>query len=806
MSLHAVFCGVILLSGSVVLAHAPDPVGDSFTSESLPALMALPQTADHPARIVATDQRRGYYEGWTHHWRRGVGYRIGELSLIDGFASQTDSQWLIRAEALQDSIQPFGHEARYARANESLWLHRGDTAITLVVRSEQAQRLGLLPLWPSATHALVPVAEGAWLLQLPPQSDTRVPTVVAISASQPIIWRSLSPDALPPVLRDTTAPRWLAETREASTELQLHLVFDRDSDAALRRARALAAQDVPAQLLESAWRDLSAGWLWTSDTEFNRARLWAQWSALGFVVDEFGPGIWAGLPWFRDNWGRDTFIALPGTLLTSGQFALAQQVVDAFVARQCIDPEDPNAGRIPNRVAANTDTLYNTVDGTPWLIISAWRLAQHTGRWDGLLSLRPMQARYIAGALRHHVDAQGQLTHDDADTWMDARIEGREAWSPRGNRAVEVQALWYAVLQIAARIERQAAEPAQAAHYDYLARRVRSAFRAQFWDGQHLADRVSADGQADLRWRPNVLLALALQGEDLGLAPLLTSEEQARVAGDAFRRLAYPWGLASLDPQDADFHPRHVNDAFHHKDAAYHNGTVWVWNTGFAISALARLGAEDVVGRWLGDLSSQVLDMDPPGSLSELLDAWPDSVGRVTPSGTFSQSWSVAEFTRSSIADVLGYQPRRLEDRVLFRPALPSGWDRVEAKLPIGEGHFIALRIRQRAGTQSWQIHASQRFSEPWQLHWELRARDGSLHRVAVRWRGEPLRMRWTGDTVGINGERWHSEPVAPSMRGLLGELRFLNAPPYRDGLHPATRGKDVLRRRIRHTEATEGR
>jgi glycogen debranching enzyme len=808
VALTHVFAVVVWLWLSPSHAREVDFPDAEEKAGALRALMALPQSASSAARIVATDQRRGYYEGWTHHWRRGVGYRIGDVSLIDGFASQVDSRWLPRAEALQDSILPHGHEARYPQASESLWLHRGDTAISLVLRSDQAQRLGLLPLWSlpaEAVHA-EQQEDGLWLLQLPAQEDARVPTVVAISANHLIDWLPLSDAALPEALRQPARYRALLQTRDRQTELQVHLVFDRDRHAALRRARDLVAQDVPAQLLRSAWRDLSAGVLWTSDAEFNRALLWSQWSALGFVVDEFGPGIWAGLPWFRDNWGRDTFIALPGTLLSSGQFDAAQAVIDAFVARQRTDPADENEGRIPNRVAAHTETLYNTVDGTPWLIIAAWRLAQHTGRWDRMLAMRPMMARYIAGAVRHHVDADGLLTHDDADTWMDARIEGREAWSPRGNRAVEVQALWYAALQIAARVERKAGDIEQAAQYEHLAARARIAFRARFWDGQKLADRVTVDGRADFRWRPNVLLAVALQDDDLGLPPLLSVDEQARVVGDAFRHLAYPWGLASLDPQDEDFHPRHVNDAFHHKDAAYHNGTVWVWNTGFAISALARLGATEALSRWLGELTTQVLDMDPPGSLSELVDAWPDRAGRVSPSGTFSQSWSVAEFTRSSINDVVGYQPQLLEDRVLFRPSLPRTWSHIAAKLPIGEGRFIALTIRQRAATQTWHVQTSHRLAKPWRLRWELRAADGSLRRVEVEWRGEPLRMQWADDTAHINGERWHSDTVEPSVRSELGELRFLSAPPYRDGLHPVTRGKDVLRRRIRQADPSEGR
>ena len=56
--------------------------------------------------------------------------------------------------------------------------------------------------------------------------------------------------------------------------------------------------------------------------------------------------------------------------------------------------------------------------------------------------------------------------------------------------------------------------------------------------------------------------------------------------------------------------------------------------------------------------------------------------------------------------------------------------------------------------------------------------------------------MQWADDTAAINGERWPSNALEPSVRTEMGELRFLSAPSYRDGLHPVTRGKDVLRRK----------
>lgn len=789
--------GMVMAMQSPALAAAP---AELRSPQALHALMVLPQSSDSPARIVAMDQRRGYYEGWTQHWRKGAGYRIGDVSLIEGFASRVETEWLTRSAAAQEHIHPHGHEARYPQARESLWLHRGDMALTLVVQSQKAQHLGLMPLWgisagrPELQHG----RQSLWLVRLPEQTDQRVPTVVAISANRPLHWIAAARAELPTILQQAARSQHVAMTREPRNELQLHLVFDRDAEAALRRARDLAAQDIPAVLQQAAWRDLSKGWLWTPDRAFNRALLWAQWSALGFHVNEFGPGIWAGLPWFRDNWGRDTFIALPGTLLTSGQFDAAQQVIDAFVARQRTgDPQDPDDGRIPNRVAANTETLYNTVDGTPWMILAAWRLAQHSGRWDRLQTLRPMMARYVDGAQRHHLDAAGLLTHDDADTWMDARIEGRDAWSPRGNRAVEVQALWYAALQIAARTEQHAGDLTRAARYIDLAARLRAAFRGKFWNGRQLADRIDADDVADFRWRPNALLAMSLQAEDLGLATLLSAAEQARVAADTLRHLAYPWGLASLDPEHPDFHPRHVNEAFHHKDAAYHNGTVWLWNSGFAVSVLSRLGALDEAAKLMRGLAQQVLLLDPPGTLSELVDAWPDSHGLVRPSGTFSQSWSVAEFTRAAFADVLGFQPQLLTDALLFRPALPEQWQTIDANLPIGARGALRVALQRRDGGQFWRFQATQHWASPLRLRLELLDASGARQRLQVLWHGQPLQVDWAAGVAKVNAEQWPVERVQESQRSAFGDTQWLAPPHYQDGLHPVTRGENVLRNRI---------
>ncbi len=69
-------------------------------------------------------------------------------------------------------------------------------------------------------------------------------------------------------------------------------------------------------------------------------RLWAATAA--YLVNEaIAQTIIAGYPWFTD-WGRDTFIALPGLCLVTGRYDLARQVIEAFASQV-------SQGMVPNR-------------------------------------------------------------------------------------------------------------------------------------------------------------------------------------------------------------------------------------------------------------------------------------------------------------------------------------------------------------------------------------------------------------------------------------------------------------------------
>ncbi|MFW6065974.1 MAG: amylo-alpha-1,6-glucosidase, partial [Planctomycetota bacterium] len=308
-----------------------------------------------------------------------------------------------------------------------------------------------------------------------------------------------------------------------------------------------------------------------------------------FVVRRSFPGkadsatILAGFHWFAD-WGRDTFIALPGLLLSTGRFEEARRVFQTFAAHV-------SDGMVPNRFDDYSSAAhYNSIDASLWFIVAGERYVAATGDMDFYLTvLLPATRRildgYQAGTLFDiHADADGLLCGGSADTqltWMDAQTDGRPV-TPRHGKAVEINALWYCAHRIVA--ERLAASDAESAgRFAAQAQMIADAFNRTFWNeaGGCLHDCVGPHGTDD-SFRPNQIFAVSLP-----YGPLPPEREQAVVAavGD---KLLTPLGLRTLDPEDPRYRGSY-SGGWSQRDEAYHQGTVWAWLIGPYIEAYLKV-------------------------------------------------------------------------------------------------------------------------------------------------------------------------------------------------------------------------
>lgn len=426
-------------------------------------------------------------------------------------------------------------------------------------------------------------------------------------------------------------------------------------------------------------------YLRTDDDRLTESLRWIVLTTDELITRQRGAGIYAGLPWFNEYWGRDSFISLAGATLVTGHFAEARAILTSFARFQDLDPASPFFGRLPNIVKPGS-TDYHTTDGTPRWVIALRDYVRYSGDTSIVAQLMPNVAASIEGSLARWTDSTGYLLHADNETWMDARREpDHAAYSPRGTRANDIQALWHEQLLAGAQFARISGDTASSARWTRTAERLRERFTRDFVDRANglIADRLDTAGNRDWTLRPNLFFALDML-EDDGVG--------ARATRRAWEALAYPWGVATLARADSFFHPYHLAWEHYHKDEAYHNGTVWLWLDGIAIQRMVEDGQTDIAWRMFRAASDLALERGVVGGLPETMDAFPhpgEAAPRLT--GTFLQAWSNAEHLRVFYQYFLGVRPDLASGRIVLAPRLPAELHAVDFTVPLGAGTLTGV-------------------------------------------------------------------------------------------------------------------
>jgi len=356
--------------------------------------------------------------------------------------------------------------------------------------------------------------------------------------------------------------------------------------------------------------------------------------------------IWAASQdWFLESWGRDTFIALPGILLSTQQFETAKQVFRTFA-------EYAQNGLIPNRIRDH-EILYNTADASLWFGLALKKYLAVTGDSDFVAEMWPtvesILKAYQNGTHYHYAgqdhfigaDSDGLIVSPTQATWMDADPSGhgQSPVTPRYGKAVEINALWYGLMSFSQTLypDREQAK--------YL-KSFRLKFNRRFWndDEDCLLDVVDGDPHSGAL-RPNQIFAIS-QAEDL-----LSNTRQRKVFKSVTSDLLTPGGLRTLSPRDSHYHGIYDTAApMSVKDWAYHQGAVWPWLIGPYIDALfiVRLGRgkyEDVVQKEALEILTPLLKFALESEHKSLPEVFSGEAPH-EPGGTRSQAWSVAEVLR----------------------------------------------------------------------------------------------------------------------------------------------------------------
>lgn len=371
-----------------------------------------------------------------------------------------------------------------------------------------------------------------------------------------------------------------------------------------------------------------------------------------FLVHRVSTGlttVLAGLPWFTD-WGRDTMIAFTGLTLATKRYEKAREILLTFA--QYI-----RHGLVPNMFPDDgQEPLYNTADASLWYFYAVDQYLRYTGTpadYDFIKEKIYPALLQILDAYRRGTDFSIYMDEDglihagsglDQVTWMDVRV-GDWVATPRHGKPVEINALWYNALMVAAGLAERFGE--DAAPYLALAAQVKESFCAQFWNekDQCLYDVVDKD-KKDASIRPNQLYAVSLP------YTMLTREQERRIVGTVQGKLYAGPGIRSLSADHKDYHPIYLG-ALQKRDEAYHQGTAWGFLTGAFITAYVKVNDRSQAAREQAraflEPVKEHLYQGCIGSISEIFDGDSPHTCR----GCYAQAWSVGEVLRCYTEDIL---------------------------------------------------------------------------------------------------------------------------------------------------------
>jgi len=780
---------IIIFSNDMIWAKGSnmnEPLVNIPSVDELFEKMAI-RLESGPSRVYAyTDKVGGFWEGQTFGYNVNGGYNIGGTGILIDFLVFRNSDLLSRQCA--DEVMLLPHQIRHNWSDgsaESLTVLNGIPGIIIGIGSREAVPWLMMPICRYGTDRLEYIlSEDKISLIL---KDKESGDHVIMSSADRGLWETNPIESHPPypdpVGDNYYCPYQLRIPTRKSAEFIV--LFGQNPDSLKTRMNTISLSpsayvnekknNIGSMLLDSYFE--------TNNPDYNMALHWAKVAGDALVVKQFGTGIWAGLPWFNQSWGRDTFIALPGISLVTGQFEEAAEIIRSFSTYQIDDPENDLYGRVPNRVNSPTDIIYNTTDGTPWLIREIAEYALYTGDTTFVREMYPVIKRAIDGAMEYFMDDFGFLTHDDADTWMDARIRSKDPWSPRGDRAVEIQALWFTQLKASAYVARILGRGDDAVRWEDVADNVRENFLKYFWDFDRnsLYDHLNQDGSPDLQIRPNQILGLTIPL----FGDLVDPERADGIVREVVSKLTYPYGVASLSQNDPYFHPIH-HDGIYHFDAAYHNGMCWHWNAGPVIGGMIRTGHKNRAYELTRELARQIVHEGMPGSLSELVEPFLKLDGSLTLTGTYSQAWSVSEFVRNFYQDYLGVRPNMLERIIELWPQLPDSLDHVVSVINIGMGEKIAYSFDSRSDSFTVSVQGLS-LSLPVEIRLFLSDSKRCFHELKFTLKdGQTLIFRLT-DTGRMSGEldgatvhMTKTDTILPSLKDNLEFQKFYLSPEHK--------------------------
>ncbi|MEK6837039.1 MAG: amylo-alpha-1,6-glucosidase, partial [Nanoarchaeota archaeon] len=322
---------------------------------------------------------------------------------------------------------------------------------------------------------------------------------------------------------------------------------------------------------------------------------------------ETAQGLYAGLPWFFQEWTRDELIssiALPA--------AARKRIVLKYLDKILED------GRLPAIVSGSYEGSPSTAaDGIGWLFKRASEFIEKK-------AFRASEITKVKAALKKSIDAllknnfrNGFIFNGSEETWMDTEFND----DGRKGACIEIQAMQLNMYNLMCKLSKTAT-------YKKLEQSLLQNVRRFFWNSGILADRLN-----DFTVRPNIFIAAYVY-------PQLLSRKEWEICFDtALQRLWLPWGgLATIDKSHPNFRSSYTGET----NESYHRGDSWFWINNIAAIVMVKINKrkfKSYIEKIAAASANDILWKGAVGCGSEL-----SSASSQKAEGCLNQAWSNATF------------------------------------------------------------------------------------------------------------------------------------------------------------------
>ncbi len=313
-------------------------------------------------------------------------------------------------------------------------------------------------------------------------------------------------------------------------------------------------------------------------------------------------GIYAGLPWFFQEWSRDELVSC-----VAFPAAERKKIALKHLGRILDD------GRLPNL----TGSSVACADSVGWLFKRASDLYYEK-------KLAAAEAKKLKSALKKSIDGllrfhskNGFITNEKNETWMDTSFND----NGRKGACIEIQAMQLQMYGLMHRLSKDQT-------YKKLEQSLLRNVRRFFWNGSILADRLN-----DYTIRPNIFIAAYIYPQ------LLSKREWEACITNALEKLWLGWGgLATIDKSHPNFRSSYTGE----NNASYHRGDSWFWINNLAaivMNNINRVKFNPYIRKIAAASANDILWKGAIGCGSEL-----SSAKEQRAEGCLNQAWSNAAF------------------------------------------------------------------------------------------------------------------------------------------------------------------